>query len=70
LPSRRDLPHADLFQKTVTVAQFEPLSPAWTRVTISCTGGATDAESGRLVLPDQLSGAQAPRNQVRMGLVN
>jgi len=42
------LPHADLFQKTVTVVQFEPLSPARTRVTISCTGWATDAESGRL----------------------
>ena len=42
------LAHADLFQKTVTVVQFEPLSPARTRVTISCTGWATDAESGRL----------------------
>jgi uncharacterized protein YndB with AHSA1/START domain len=43
-----DLPHADLFQKTVTVVQFEPLSPVRTRVTISCTGWATDPESGRL----------------------
>ena len=42
------LPHADLFQKTVTVVQFEPLSPVRTRVTISCTGWATDPESGRL----------------------
>ena len=42
------LPHADLFQKTVTVVQFEPLSPIRTRVTISCTGWATDTDSGRL----------------------
>lgn len=42
------LAHADLFQKTVTVVQFEPLSPVRTRVTISCTCWATDAKSGRL----------------------
>ena len=43
-----DLPHADLFQRTVTVVEYEPLGADRTRVTISCTGWATDPDSGRL----------------------
>lgn len=43
-----DLPHADRFQRTVTVVSYEPLGPDRTRVTISCTGWQTDPESDRL----------------------
>ena len=43
-----ELPHADLFQRTVTVVQYEALSPTRTRVTISCTGWATDPTSAQL----------------------
>jgi uncharacterized protein YndB with AHSA1/START domain len=43
-----DLPHAEAFQRTVTVVQYEPLGPNRTRVTISSTGWATDPDSARL----------------------
>jgi uncharacterized protein YndB with AHSA1/START domain len=43
-----ELPHADLFQRTVTVVQYEVLSPSRTRVTLSCTGWATDPASLQL----------------------
>ncbi len=39
------LPHADRFQRTVTVLQYEPLGPARTRVTLSSTGWSDDADS-------------------------
>jgi uncharacterized protein YndB with AHSA1/START domain len=42
------LPHAEAFQRTVTVVQYEPLGPNRTRVTISCTGWASDPDSARL----------------------
>jgi len=42
------LPHADAFQRTVTVVLYEPLSPTSTRVTIACTGWANDAASNDL----------------------
>jgi uncharacterized protein YndB with AHSA1/START domain len=44
----RGLPNADRFQRTVTVVQYEPLGAASTRVTISCTGWATDPASQQL----------------------
>ena len=43
-----DLPNADRFQRTVTVVRYEPLGPARTRVTIACTGWATDPASLQL----------------------
>ncbi|MEJ0066599.1 MAG: SRPBCC domain-containing protein [Caulobacteraceae bacterium] len=43
-----ELPHADLFQRTVTVVQYEALGPSRTRVTLSCTGWATDPTSRQL----------------------
>jgi uncharacterized protein YndB with AHSA1/START domain len=42
------LAHADLFQRIVTVVEYEPLGPDRTRVTFSCTGWATDPESAKL----------------------
>lgn len=42
------LPHAELFQRTVTVVQYEVLGPSRTRVTISCTGWANDPASQQL----------------------
>ncbi|HEY7900817.1 MAG TPA: SRPBCC domain-containing protein [Caulobacteraceae bacterium] len=44
----RMLPGAAAFQRTVIVLQFEPLGPARTKVTLSCTGWGTDAASNRL----------------------
>lgn len=44
----RELPHADLFQRTVTVVEYEPLGEGRTRVTISSTGWATDPLSAQL----------------------
>jgi uncharacterized protein YndB with AHSA1/START domain len=44
----RGLPHAEAFQRTVTVVQYEPLGPNRTRVTISCTGWASDPASAQL----------------------
>jgi uncharacterized protein YndB with AHSA1/START domain len=42
-----ELPNADKFQRTVIIVQFEPLGPAKTRVTLSCTGfGADPASQG------------------------
>jgi uncharacterized protein YndB with AHSA1/START domain len=43
-----ELPNADRFQRTVTVMQFEPLGPARTKVTLTCTGWSTDAASGQI----------------------
>jgi uncharacterized protein YndB with AHSA1/START domain len=43
-----ELPNADRFQRTVIVLQFEPLGPAKTKVTLSCTGWATDPASGQI----------------------
>jgi uncharacterized protein YndB with AHSA1/START domain len=43
-----ELPHADRFQRTVIVLQFEPLGPRRTRVVLSCTGWAADPESDAL----------------------
>jgi uncharacterized protein YndB with AHSA1/START domain len=40
-----ELPHADRFQKTVIVLQYEPLAPSRTRVVLSCTGWGADPES-------------------------
>jgi uncharacterized protein YndB with AHSA1/START domain len=42
------LPHAEAFQRTVTVVQYEPLGPASTRVTFSSTGWASDPASIQL----------------------
>jgi uncharacterized protein YndB with AHSA1/START domain len=42
------LAHADLFQKTVTVVEFEPLAAAATKVTFSSTGWAADPLSAPL----------------------
>ena len=44
----RELPGAAAFQRTVIIVQFEPLGPARTRVTISCTGWGADPASERL----------------------
>ena len=43
-----ELPHADLFQRTVTVVQYEVLGPNRTRVTLSSTGWAGDPISAQL----------------------
>ena len=43
-----ELPHADLFQRTVTVVQLQPLGPTETRVTVSCTGWSPDPVSAQL----------------------
>ncbi len=43
-----ELPHAELFQRTVIVLQYEPLGPKRTKVILSCTGWATDAQSAAL----------------------
>ncbi len=43
----KELPNADKFQRTVIIVQFEPLGPAKTKVTLSCTGfGADPASQG------------------------
>jgi uncharacterized protein YndB with AHSA1/START domain len=42
------LQNADRFQRTVSVIQYEPLGPAKTRVTLSCTGWAADPASMQL----------------------
>ena len=42
------LPHAEAFQRTVTVVQYEPLGPNSTRVTFSSTGWANDRASAQL----------------------
>jgi uncharacterized protein YndB with AHSA1/START domain len=42
------LANADRFQRTVTVVRYEPLGPARTRVTIACTGWASDPASQQL----------------------
>lgn len=44
----RQLPEAEAFQRTVIVVQFEPLGPARTKVTLSCTGWGNDPASDRL----------------------
>ncbi|HEY2179024.1 MAG TPA: SRPBCC domain-containing protein [Caulobacteraceae bacterium] len=44
----RELPGAEAFQRTVIVVQFEPLGPARTKVTLSCTGWGNDPASDRL----------------------
>jgi uncharacterized protein YndB with AHSA1/START domain len=44
----RELPHADVFQRTVTVVQYEVLGPNRTRVTLSSTGWAGDPISAQL----------------------
>lgn len=44
----RMLPGAEAFQRTVIVLQFEPLGPARTRITLSCTGWGNDPASDRL----------------------
>jgi uncharacterized protein YndB with AHSA1/START domain len=41
----KELPNADKFQRTVIIVQFEPLGPASTRVTLSCTGFGSDTAS-------------------------
>ena len=41
----RMLPGAEAFQRTVIVLQFEPLGPAKTRITLSCTGWGNDPAS-------------------------
>lgn len=44
----KELPGAAAFQRTVIVVEFEPLGPAKTKVTLSCTGWANDSDSNRL----------------------
>ena len=41
----KELPNADRFQRTVIIVQFEPLGPAKTKVTLSCTGFGADPAS-------------------------
>jgi uncharacterized protein YndB with AHSA1/START domain len=43
-----DLPHAEAFQRTVSVLQYEPVGPSRTKVTLSSTGWANDPDSERL----------------------
>jgi uncharacterized protein YndB with AHSA1/START domain len=54
----RELAHADLFQRTVTVFQCEPLGPGRTRVTISVTGWSPDPVSAQLYAFFQRDDAQ------------
>jgi uncharacterized protein YndB with AHSA1/START domain len=42
------LPHAEAFQRTVTVLQYEPLAADRTRVTLSSTGWGADPDSAAL----------------------
>ena len=42
------LPHAEAFQRTVIVLQYEPLGPARTRVTETVTGWGADPASNQL----------------------
>jgi hypothetical protein len=44
----RELTNADRFQRTVIVLQYDPLGPDRTRVTLSCTGWATDPASAQV----------------------
>jgi uncharacterized protein YndB with AHSA1/START domain len=44
----KELPHADLFQKTVIVLEYQPLAPDRTRVVLSCTGWGTDPDSDQI----------------------
>ncbi|HEY7852999.1 MAG TPA: SRPBCC domain-containing protein [Caulobacteraceae bacterium] len=44
----KELPGAAAFQRTVIIVQFEPLGPARTKVTLSCTGWGNDPASDRL----------------------
>ena len=42
------LPHRELFQKTVTVLEYQSLAPDRTRIINSSTGWGTDAASGEI----------------------
>lgn len=42
------LPHADRFQRTVTVVEYQSLTPTRTRVMVSSTGWANDPDSETL----------------------
>ncbi|HSZ52887.1 MAG TPA: SRPBCC domain-containing protein [Caulobacteraceae bacterium] len=44
----RMLPHAEAYQRTVVVMQYEPLGPARTRVTETVTGWGADPASNQL----------------------
>ena len=44
----KELPNADKFQRTVIIVQFEPLGPAKTKVTLSCTGFGADPGSQQI----------------------
>jgi uncharacterized protein YndB with AHSA1/START domain len=43
-----ELPHAELFQKTVIVLEYQPLGSDRTRVILSCAGWGADPQSDRL----------------------
>jgi uncharacterized protein YndB with AHSA1/START domain len=44
----KELPNADKFQRTVIIVQYEPLGPAKTKVTLSCTGFGADPASQQI----------------------
>jgi uncharacterized protein YndB with AHSA1/START domain len=44
----KELPNAEKFQRTVIIVQFEPLGPAKTEVTLSCTGFGADPGSQQI----------------------
>jgi uncharacterized protein YndB with AHSA1/START domain len=62
----RQLPGAQAFQRTVIVVQFEPLGPARTKVTLSCTGWGKDADSDRLYRFFQADNAEELENWKRV----
>jgi len=54
-----ELPNADRFQRTVVVLQYDALGPQRTRVTLSCTGFATDPASAQIYAFFQKDNAEA-----------
>jgi len=62
----RELPNADLYQRTVIVLQYEPISATRTKVVLSVTGWAADAGSDRLYNFFRVDNAEALETMKRV----
>jgi uncharacterized protein YndB with AHSA1/START domain len=61
-----ELANADRFQRTVIVLQYDPLGPGRTRVTLSCTGWATDPASAQIYAFFQKNNAESLETMKRV----
>lgn len=62
----KELPNADKFQRTVIIVQYEPLGPAKTKVTLSCTGFGADPASQQIYRFFQQDNAEELENWKRV----